>query len=156
WFDGLGAYRRGDIQENLLRKPEDAFVSYLQAFDDTLDDYVVACALERTGFVTGHYREVAETFIRAADATDDRLRQSDLCWKAAQLLDRELDDIDGAIAAYLRFLQVDPTHLPALKSLIQLYRRGGYKREAADVLEQVANLEPNSTEQRILREWLGY
>jgi tetratricopeptide (TPR) repeat protein len=52
-------------------------------------------------------------------------------------LHKKLDDFEGQVAAYNRWLELDPNHIPSLTGLRDLYKRVGHNGEAARIQEKL-------------------
>jgi len=70
---------------------------------------------------SGHWRELIQMHETEASMVGDIKQVLSLHHRNAEILDEQLDDRPGAIAAYQRLLSLSPAYLPALKALGRLY-----------------------------------
>jgi golgin subfamily B member 1 len=88
----------------------------------------------------GSWTELQETLQRHAAAETDRPKKTALYIDLAELLERQMQDIGGAIHAYQQALVYDGTSRTALTALDRLYRRTESWEPLIDVLGRRADL----------------
>ncbi|AGC45805.1 hypothetical protein MYSTI_04513 [Myxococcus stipitatus DSM 14675] len=81
----------------------------------------------------GRYRELLETHDLEASLAGDTKQVLSLLHRNAEILDENLKDRPGAIAAYERVLALSPSYLPALKALGRLYAQDGRWEKLVDM-----------------------
>lgn len=97
----------------------------------------------------GSWSELMETLQRHASVEPNHEKKTDLYIHLAELLERQLQDLGGAIHAYQQAINYDPASKPALISLDRLYRRTEQWQPLIEVLVRRAELETD--EQNIIR-----
>jgi tetratricopeptide (TPR) repeat protein len=73
----------------------------------------------------GRWRELVQMLESEAAAATDLKQVLSLHHRISEILEEQLKDRAGAIAAYERLIALSPTYLPALKALGRLYAEGG-------------------------------
>ncbi|MGE3767423.1 MAG: tetratricopeptide repeat protein, partial [Kofleriaceae bacterium] len=97
----------------------------------------------------GSWSELIETLQRHAAVEQNPEKKTDLYIQLAELLERQMQDIGGAIHSYQQALTHGPSSNTALVALDRLYRRTEQWQPLIDVLNRRAELE--SDEQNIVR-----
>ncbi|MBK9518008.1 MAG: hypothetical protein IPO09_11750 [Anaeromyxobacter sp.] len=95
-------------------------------------------ALVRVRRRQGERRELAAALDRLADATPAAGARKDLLFEVAKIMDEQLADREGAIAAFRKILAVDPEDPDALRLLARLLGAAERWEELALVLEREA------------------
>jgi tetratricopeptide (TPR) repeat protein len=91
--------------------------------------------------------DAIEALIQLASAPAERVA---LCFRLGQLAMESLDNPDRAAGAFERVLQVDPRHLPSLRSLEVLYEQAGANEKLFRVLEAQRELVQGPERERVL------
>ncbi|TMQ11339.1 MAG: tetratricopeptide repeat protein, partial [Deltaproteobacteria bacterium] len=89
----------------------------------------------------GSWSELIETLQRHAAVEQAPDKKTDLYIQLAELLERQMQDIGGAIHAYQQALVYDQASRPALVALDRLYRRTEQWEPLIDVLSRRAELD---------------
>ncbi|MBA3458412.1 MAG: tetratricopeptide repeat protein, partial [Deltaproteobacteria bacterium] len=89
----------------------------------------------------GSWSELIETLQRHAAVETSPEKKTDLYINLAELLERQMQDLGGAIHAYQQALTHGPQSMPALTALDRLYRRVEQWEPLIDVLNRRANLD---------------
>ena len=97
-------------------------------------DEAALAGLERIYRTTGRWADLRGLCEEQLDHTLDNARRIDLLFAIADLGETMLNDIDGAIAAYQRVLDVDPSLMRAYKALERLYDGHGRWNELEELL----------------------
>ncbi|HEU0033618.1 MAG TPA: tetratricopeptide repeat protein [Kofleriaceae bacterium] len=97
----------------------------------------------------GSWSELIETLQRHAAVETAPEKKTELYIQLAELLERQMQDLGGAIHAYQQALNYDGTSRPALLALDRLYRRTEQWEPLIDVLTRRAELEQD--EQNIVK-----
>nr|HEX4312425.1 tetratricopeptide repeat protein [Kofleriaceae bacterium] len=97
----------------------------------------------------GSWSELIETLQRHAGVEHDNGKKTDLYIQLAELLERQMQDVGGAIHAYQQALVCDASSKGALTALDRLYRRTEQWEPLIDVLTRRAELETD--EQQVAR-----
>jgi tetratricopeptide (TPR) repeat protein len=85
---------------------------------------------------------LVEIISRAAEMTRDPARKAEYWGTAAKLRHEGLNDISGAVGALSRMLSAQPTHVPTMLHLVELYKLNRQWDEAAKTLERAAKQRP--------------
>lgn len=99
-------------------------------------------SLERIYRETEAWEKLAEVLDEMSGRTVDAQDRAALLFRLGQLAEERLGSPDRAVLAYEGLRQIDPRHLPGLRSLERLYEQGGRPRELIEVLEQQQALAP--------------
>jgi tetratricopeptide (TPR) repeat protein len=89
----------------------------------------------------GSWSELIETLQRHAGVEHDAAKKTELYISLAELLERQMQDVGGAIHAYQQAMVCDPASKGALTALDRLYRRAEQWEPLIDVLTRRAELE---------------
>jgi tetratricopeptide (TPR) repeat protein len=88
----------------------------------------------------GSWSELSETLQRHAGVEPDPAKKTDLYISLAELLERQMQDIGGAIHSYQQALHHGPQSQTALVALDRLYRRTEQWEPLIDILSRRADL----------------
>lgn len=94
----------------------------------------------------GRYRELLQNQELEASLAGDTKQMLSLFHRNAEILDENLKDRAGAIAAYERVLALSPSYLPALQALGRLYAQDGRWEDLIRMYRAESEISP-STEQ---------
>ncbi|HEU5061195.1 MAG TPA: tetratricopeptide repeat protein, partial [Kofleriaceae bacterium] len=97
-------------------------------------DQTALAGLERIYRTTGRWADLRALCEEQLDHTLDNARRIDLLFAVADLGETMLGDIDGAIAAYGRALDVDPSLMRAYKALERLHEGNNRWSELEELL----------------------
>ncbi|MBL0214683.1 MAG: tetratricopeptide repeat protein [Myxococcales bacterium] len=89
----------------------------------------------------GSWSELIETLQRHAAVEPSAEKKTDLYIQLAELLERQMQDLGGAIHAYQQALVHGPSSIPALTALDRLYRRVEQWEPLIEVLNKRAELD---------------
>ena len=92
--------------------------------------------LERIFDALGNHAERADIIRRRIELGGDPTTRRALRGRLAELLERDLDDTDEAIAAYVAVLDEMPDDVPALEALARLYEKKERHGDRLEVLER--------------------
>jgi tetratricopeptide (TPR) repeat protein len=92
----------------------------------------------------GRWRELLEAHELEASHVGDVKQVLSLHHRSAEILDEQLRDREGAIAAYERVLQLSPSYLPALRALGRLYAQDGRWAELVRMYRAEAEMSPSA------------
>lgn len=94
----------------------------------------------------GSWGELIETLQRHAAVEPDKAKKTALYIDLAELLERQMQDVGGAIHSYQQALHQDGTSRTALVALDRLYRRSEQWEPLIDVLSRRAELSTDDNE----------
>ncbi|PCC68276.1 Serine/threonine protein kinase [Nannocystis exedens] len=86
------------------------------------------------------WQELVQTYREHAELTTDRAMKTGLYGAMGYVLDKSLGDIPGAIAAYRKMIQLDPTSQDAVLALARLYERAQQWDAAVQTLDHFLSL----------------
>ena len=129
-------FRIGDIYIDNLRDPVQAMHSYRRILKIDANHLGSIHALQRAADQAGRTKDLVEALELEASKTREESRVIVLLHRAAELLDSELDDRDGALARLRRILEIDGSYQPALASAGRLYFRSGRWEDLYRTYEQ--------------------
>jgi tetratricopeptide (TPR) repeat protein len=137
------------LYEERLRKPQDAFDRFLQAFqlEPTLD--VLQEDVRRLAEATRGWDQAVDAYQRAIDDAMNAEVEVELRLRAAELL-VQVERTEDAIAQYRAVSELAPDDRTALDALDALYRQASKWAELLQVLERRAELETDPSVRREL------
>lgn len=130
-----------EIQETELDDEAAAIESYRAALAAHPGDLAILDRLIELYRSHGRLDDVITAFLLKAEALPDAVERRALLLEAARLGERDGDDVDHAIDAYGRMLELDPADATALERLTILFQRTKRWADLLPVLEQRAALE---------------
>ncbi len=133
------AWRRGEIHEYCTGDMPTAADEYLKAFRWAPSEGPWIKAVERLLIQTGRWTELAEVYGTLSVKAASPRRRGDAQLKAARLSELR-GDYEGAIGAMSALIEGEGAALGVMEELAHMYRRGGWEKAAAEVLEQVVEV----------------
>ncbi len=128
-------FKLAELRETKLGKVEDAIVT-LRALLGVKRDYAPARKyLERLLDRRDAHAELVAFYEEELGLTEDRAQRVFLLLRIGALTEDHLGDLDGAISAYSRILEIEPRHLSALRALGRLAQRQERWAEVLRLLE---------------------
>jgi tetratricopeptide (TPR) repeat protein len=106
-----------------LGRDREAALAYAAALDASSKDLTAANALEQLYLRAGDYGQLVGLYLRKADIVPGIPEKKLLLYKAEQLYEEVLDDLEKAMEVYRLVLSVDDSDAVALDSLARLYIR---------------------------------
>jgi tetratricopeptide (TPR) repeat protein len=132
-------YRLGELHEGEGGGGvEPALAAYQAALAAVAGYAPAAAALERLYRARGESSRLVEVIMAAADAALDPVEKATALYRAGQVLEENLHDIDGAADVYARALAIVPDHAFSLEALERLYAQADRWTELADVRRRAA------------------
>lgn len=118
---------------------------------DTATVNTAAVALERLYRALQNPRGLVEALtLRAKNEDDQELRRT-LFAQSGEILEFEVGDLAGAVAAQRERLIIDPTDREALQALARLYEKTSAWEDLVTVVQREAQLAGSESEQKALR-----
>ncbi len=147
--------RLGTILEDELELIDDAIVAFEEAVA-LMPSYLPARqALGRLYRKTERWSALADLFRREAETEKDTAAKISQLFKLAELRAGRLNDTDGAIAALLALLAVQPEYQPAWDQLEALYTASGSWAELVQLLEDQLKYASDPDQQLFLLARIG-
>ncbi len=144
-------FRMADLWEEMLDDPLEAIQIYQQIHTEAPSNERALEALERILRNVGFWDDLAQLFQGRLEEAEGELALS-LGFQLAQLLEKEMNDPEHALARYAKVLEQDPGHLPSEEALENFLEEHQAPEEhelralACEILEPIYS-------QR--REWIG-
>jgi tetratricopeptide (TPR) repeat protein len=128
------ALRLGEIAEGHLREPETAIRAYQQALADRPGEAAAVTSLGRLYERQAQWPDFLENLrMQAATAESSQARVA-LLFRAAEVLERELDDVSEALATHENVLSIDPRHEPSIAALVRISRLEDHREQASQIV----------------------
>jgi len=128
------------IQEQKQGKLDEAIATY-QRILKTAANYLPAIRALGVLFErTERWKDLLRSGALEADLTQDQKQVVALLHRNGEILEDNLADKDGAIAAYKKVLALSPNYLPTLKCLGRLYNSSGAWKELISMYRQEAEI----------------
>ena len=139
----------GEVQGERVGDASMSFQAFANALREMPESEDTLGRLEVLAVEQERFKELVELVSELAASVSDPELSRTLWIKAAQLSEIQLDDVDGAVSAYRRVLDQDPSDLEVLNALENLYRRTERWRELLGVLRRRAEIstDPDEKEQ---------
>lgn len=134
-------YRVGQIHADRLGNRREAISALEAAAREAPDQPFVLDALARLYERAGSHTALANTLTRLVESTHDPRERLGYLHRIGELCRDELHDDESAIEAYEAALEIDPTYVPALRSLAPMYAG----KEKWDLLVQMHEREARAT-----------
>ncbi|GAB4566919.1 MAG: hypothetical protein Tsb0020_19040 [Haliangiales bacterium] len=144
------------LYDERLEDPERAESAWLEVLDlpsDTAESDARAYdALDRIYRTAGRWRDLRDLLQRREEATADPDQRKAIVLAICEIEEGVLEDLDGAVGAYRRVLDIDPTLTRAYRSLERLLEQTGHFAQ----LEQLLGRELDFTNDDRARVELSY
>lgn len=134
------------IYEHELRDFDKAIDAYLEVetllpnHGDTME------ALTRVYENSGAWQKAADVLERRAQLAEVKSQRPLLHHQAGVIYAEKLGDAKSAESRFVRALEIDPTHVPAMTALVEIYRKNGDFLKAAKLLVEAVPHTPNRLE----------
>jgi golgin subfamily B member 1 len=125
----------GDLCEEHLGIPEQAPSYYLKALEVDPKNVNALGSLERIYRQQQSWQDLLDVLHRKADALEDRERELEARLQIAEVYEDRTQNLDRAVEAYRKALELDDRNLRALKGLERLYAQTERWQELREVLE---------------------
>ncbi|MDB4968542.1 MAG: Tetratricopeptide 2 repeat protein [Myxococcales bacterium] len=127
-------FQVGAIYEHELKDPTRAIEAYLDVetalpnHGDTME------ALTRVYEKTGQWQKTADVIERRAQLAEVKSLRLELHHRAGEIYAEKIGDAKQAETRFVRALEIDPTHVPSMTALVEIYRKNGDFLKAAKLL----------------------
>src|SRR5262249_17375720 len=95
---------------------------------------------------TEAFDKTVDLLERRALLAEVRSQKVELYHRAGELTAERLGDAKQAEARFIRALELDPTHVPSMTELVEIYRKNGEFLKAANLRAEAAPPPPNRLE----------
>ncbi len=143
------------IHEDRLSNPDDAIECLKRILDLSADHLPTIRRLARIYEGAGRWQELIAISDLEATLVGDTKQVLALNHRNAEVLEDQLRDRSGAIAAYERLLALSPSYLPALKALGRLYAQDGRWEELIRMYRAEAEISPSMEQAAALIHKIG-
>jgi golgin subfamily B member 1 len=135
-------HRMAELQEIALDDLQAAFASFARALEQDPANVDTQEQIERIARTGNAWAALAEVYEREIGRVEDPLLTAAIHVKAAEIREQHLGDHEGAIAHYVRVLELDQTRVDAATALERLYQLGErYEDLARTYLAKAAMLD---------------
>ena len=135
---------------------ERVYTKLIEVDGDNPDSVLPAAkALERIHLASDQHAKLAADLRLQIKLTYDMEEKRSLLVRLAMILEEQLEDIPGAIAAQRERLDVDPSDVDALRALERLYEREGEWQKLVGVLQSRDASTSDEAEQEAIAQRIG-
>ncbi|MBX7197103.1 MAG: hypothetical protein K1X94_33955, partial [Sandaracinaceae bacterium] len=128
------ALRLGQLADEHLREPETAIRAYQQALADRPSEAAAIGALGRLYERQAQWPDLLENLRLQAASAETSAQRVALLFRAAEVLERELDDVPEALATHQNILSIDPRHEPSIAALLRISRLEDHRELASQIV----------------------
>jgi tetratricopeptide (TPR) repeat protein len=128
------ALRLGQLGEEHLREPETAIRAYQQALADRPGEPAAIEALTRLYERQAMWPELLENLRLQAAAAPGSEQRVALLFRAAEVLERELDDVPESLATHENILTIDPRHEASIAALVRISKLEEHRDQASQIV----------------------
>ncbi len=139
------------LYEMRLEQPENAEKAWLKVLELESTDEQAYEALDRIYRASDRWGDLRDLLLRREKTLyeaglDDEMRK-EILLSICDLEESVLDNPEGAMDAYVRVLEIDPTHMRSYKALERLYETAERWRELEDLLgREIDHVDPDADE----------
>lgn len=126
--------RLGRIAEEYLREPEAAIEALVRVLEDRPGEPTAVGSLARLYERQAMWPDLLENLRLQAGMTEHPAQRVALLHRAAEVLERELDDVTEAIETHRQVLELDPRHEATIASLLRIARLEDHRAAASEIL----------------------
>jgi golgin subfamily B member 1 len=127
--------RTAQIFENQLDDVDNAIKRYKRVSDTDAENQMAIRALDRLFVQTERWGDLAKVLEREAEIAQNAEEIIEFRYRLGQVLQTQLNDLDGATLAYKDVLAASPEHQPTLEALEALFASGVKQLDIAEILE---------------------
>ena len=129
-------YRIAGLEEKSLGDTDAAVATLRSILESDPQEREAIDALDRIFEAGAQHRQRIEILRKRIDLAGDASARQELWRRVASLLERDVGDVDEAIAACVSILDENPEDGQALETLARLYERQGRHRDRLEILER--------------------
>ncbi len=141
-----------DLLENQVQSPMQAIDAYQSALTVDADCLAALVSLDRLYRHQEMWKELITVLERTGDLRDDPEEVIRLKLEIGQIWDTRLNNAAQAIVSYQDVINLDPSNMPALRALEELYEKTGDSEAYLANLEAQLDVSPSDLEQVALYE----
>ncbi len=141
WADGADErkallFRVAGLEEKSLADPEAAVATFRTILEIDPQDQAAIDGLEQIFEAGSQHAQRVEMLRKRIDLARDPAARQELWRRVAGLLEKDVGDVDEAIAACVAILDENPEDTAALETLSRLYAQQGRHRDTLEILER--------------------
>jgi tetratricopeptide (TPR) repeat protein len=155
WADGAARkkilFRVAGLEEKSLGDTEAAVATLRAILEADPQDATAIDALDRIFEAGSNHRQRVEILRKRIGLSGDASARQELWRSVASLLEKDVGDVDEAIAACVSILDENPEDDQALETLARLYEQQGRHRDRLEIVERrLALRKPKDAERPLL------
>lgn len=128
------ALRLGQIAEEQLHEPDAAIRAYQQVLADRAGEPAAVLALGRLYERQAQWPELLENLRAQAATAGSAAERVTFLFRAAEILERELDDVSEALVTHESVLSIDSRHEPSIAALVRISRLEDHRAQASGIV----------------------
>ncbi len=140
WADGAARkkllFRVAGLEEKSLGDTEAAVATLRSILEADPQDHAAIDALDRIFEAGANHRQRVEILRKRIGLSGDASARQELWRSVASLLEKDVGDVDEAIAACVSILDENPEDDQALETLARLYEQQGRHRDRLEIVER--------------------
>ncbi|MCS6914793.1 MAG: tetratricopeptide repeat protein [Myxococcales bacterium] len=136
----------GEVYEIELRDLDRAIEAYSDILSFDPNHIQALVALGRLYEKIEDWNRAIDTLSHLVTLVADKRQQVELHTRIGRLHDEHMEDQETAEGRYLEALRIDPTYVPAMQALVDLYKRRGDWLKAAQYMVRAEEHIPNQLE----------
>jgi tetratricopeptide (TPR) repeat protein len=153
WADGPDErkallFRIAGLEEKSLGEPQAAVATLRSILEIDAQDQAAIAGLEGIFEAGAQHAQRVEMLRKRIDLARDPAARQELWRRVAGLLEKDVGDVDEAIAACVAILDESPEDTSALETLSRLYAQQGRHRDNLEILERRLALTKTATPAR--------
>ena len=154
WADGAARkkllFRVAGLEEKSLGDTEAAVTTLRAILEADPQDHAAIDALDRIFEAGANHRQRVEILRKRIGLSGDASARQELWRSVASLLEKDVGDVDEAIAACVSILDENPEDDQALETLARLYEQQGRHRDRLEIVERRLALRKPKDADRLL------
>src|SRR5439155_11293533 len=116
-------FQVGAIYEHELKDPAKAIEAYLDVETVLANHGDTMEALTRVYAKTEQWHKSADVIERRAQLAEVKAQRIELYHRAGEIYAEKIGDAKEAETRFVRALEIDPTHVPSMTALVEIYRK---------------------------------
>ncbi len=134
------------IYEHELKDYDKAIEAYLDVETHLPNHGDTMEALSRVYEKTEAWQKAADVLERRAQVAEVKSQRLEMYFRAGEIYAEKMGDAKAAETRFVRALEIDPTHVPSMTALVEIYRKNGDFLKAAKLLVEAVPHTPNRLE----------
>jgi tetratricopeptide (TPR) repeat protein len=126
--------RLGALADEFLRAPETAIEALVRVLEDRPGEPTAVTSLARLYERQAMWPDLLENLRLQASMASATPQRVALLHRAAEVLERELDDVNEALETHRQVLEIDPRHEPTIVALLRIAKLEDHRQSATEIL----------------------